>query len=86
MYSLYREGDNAGDCGPLMQIGKPGGFLEVSDRPKVGYCVRVGSINGRTYASQDFWTTTPVIEILEETSHSMKFKTRSGSIYVWTKQ
>jgi len=55
----------------------------VGDRPIVGYSLLVGSCNARTYGS-DYWLTTEVTEILEETENEVKFKTKN-SIYLWTK-
>ncbi len=42
-------------------------------------------INGRTYSSQDYWTTTPVTEILEDTNEFVRFKTRNSE-YEWKYQ
>ena len=88
-YSLVRERDGAGDSGPMCQILDPESYQPIPDEdyPKVGCGVRVGSHYGRTYAMQDWWQTSPVIEILEESINdqgywTVKFKTRS-SIYTW---
>ena len=83
-YSLYREGDNMGDSGPMCDIIDGESWTVISDerRPRVGCAVRVGSYNARTYSYQDYWTTTPVTEILEETDTYMRFKTRN-SVYIW---
>ncbi len=56
-------------------------------KPRVGACMRVGSPYSRSYSNQDYWTTTPVTEILEEFTDdqnrlNVKFKTRN-STYWW---
>jgi DNA repair photolyase len=55
----------------------------VSHRPTVGCSILVGSLNTRTYGS-DYWLTTEVLEILEETEDRVRFRTKN-SIYVWEK-
>lgn len=85
-YSLRRKSDNAGDEGGMsmiywMEDGKV--KTEHGQKPRLGAGIRVGSINGRSYASQDYWSTTPVTEILEETETMVRFKTRSNSEYIW---
>jgi hypothetical protein len=88
-YSLIREGDGAGDSGPMCQILDHESYTPIPDEtyPKVGCGVRVGSYMARSYASQDWWQTSPILEILEETVDRdgyriVKFKTRS-SVYIW---
>ena len=54
-----------------------------SPRPKIGCVMRVGSRFARTMQHQDWWQTTPIKEILAETTNEVVFKTRSGSIYTW---
>jgi len=88
-YSLVRERDGRGDSGPMCQIldGESYQPIQGAYYPRVGCGVRVGSPYGRTYASQDWWQTSPVTEIISETTdeegyRSMKFKTRS-STYTW---
>ena len=51
-------------------------------KPKLHYAVRVGSPYTRSYQQQDCWTTTPVIEILEENENMVRFKT-TNSEYIW---
>lgn len=96
MYSLRRERDGAGDSGPMLETYKcfkndygfwepfrnEDGSLEkrTGEKPQIGDCVRVGSYIARTFAMQDYWTTTPVEEILETTEDSVKFRT-TNSIY-----
>lgn len=54
----------------------------VSNRPTVGCSMLVGSVTARSYSNQDYWITTEVLEILEETEDIVKFKTKN-SIYEW---
>jgi hypothetical protein len=82
-YSLSRE-DGKGDSGPMCDIIDWESWTTIpgEHRPRVGCAVRVGSYNARTYAAMDYWTTTPVTEILEESDTYMRFKTRN-SVYEW---
>lgn len=60
-------------------------------KPRVGVCMRVGSMGGRSFHYQDWWQTSYIAEILEEKQIVendcemlyIKFKTESGSIYEW---
>jgi len=88
-YSLVRESDGAGDSGPMCQIldAESGMPVHNADYPMVGFGVRVGSPYGRTYSAQDYWQTTPIIGILEESINddgywTVRFKTKK-SIYTW---
>jgi hypothetical protein len=47
----------------------------VGNKPMVGCSLLVGSVTARTYADQDFWLTTEIKEILEETDEHIIFKT-----------
>lgn len=103
MAKLRRTGDGAGDEGSsvqilmLKQIGDNKEALVVEDalKPKIGWAIKVGSTNARTYSNQDWWMTTPVTEILEEKEiekendiidYYCKFRTRSHSIYEFWNQ
>jgi hypothetical protein len=85
-YSLYRTRDGAGDNGPMSEAIRQGdGKLDMGgDRPKVGYAMQVGSPYSRTYAGQDYWQTTYVTKILEESENRVKFET-GNSTYEWEK-
>lgn len=99
MARLVRKRDGAGDSGGmsmLIKCKKDGDWYVVEKdpdgqpiieygKPKIGYMVRVGSVTARSYSSQDYWQTTPVIEIIEEKEDYVKFKTASPneSIYEW---
>lgn len=88
MARLRRTSDGAGDCGTCSEAiewnedGTKKGV--VSDRPTVGCSMLVGSWRASTYSRQDYWLTTPVTEILEETEDYVKFKT-GNSVYEWWK-
>lgn len=86
-YSLYREGDNAGDSGQLSRRLWPDGHEDKDPTPIVGASLMVGSMYARTYELQDYWVTTPVTEIVlvyeNDGETEIIFKTRSGSVYHW---
>ena len=48
--------------------------------PIVGCSLLVGSVTARSYSEQDYWLTTPIIQILEKTDEYILFKT-DNSIY-----
>lgn len=57
--------------------------------PRIGVVMQVGSPYGRSYSAQDYWTTTPVTEIVKEWiddtgRKNVKFKTKN-STYWWRK-
>lgn len=52
----------------------------VTNKPTVGCSLLVGSVTARSYSDQDYWLTTVVTEILEESEVCCKFKTQN-SIY-----
>jgi hypothetical protein len=52
----------------------------VGDKPIVGCSLLVGSVTARSYSRQDWWLTTEILEILEETKEFVKFRTLN-SIY-----
>lgn len=69
-----------GDSGGLLMIAKitdEGLSVSYDVFPSVGCTVRVGSVYARSYSTYDYWTTTPVTEILDEGSDYMKFRTRN---------
>jgi hypothetical protein len=88
-YSLVRDSDGSGDSGPMCEILDAESYKPIPDvtYPRVGCGVRVGSPYARSYALLDWWQTSPVTEILQETINdegyrAVKFKTRS-STYTW---
>ena len=88
-YSLIRERDGVGDSGLMCEILDAESYKPIPNEtyPRVGCGVRVGSHYGRTYSAQDWWQTSPITEILEESVNDLgyrtvKFKTRN-SIYIW---
>ena len=90
-YSLHRLKDEAGDSGQMsMALWKiddeesenfPLG-IEHDARPRIGVAMRVGSLYARSFKYQDYWQTTIITEILEESENYVKFKT-TNSIYEW---
>lgn len=52
----------------------------VANVPTVGCSLLVGSVTARSYSDQDYWLTTKVTKIVEESAISVKFKTEN-SIY-----
>lgn len=86
MPTLRRVSDGAGDAGARSEIILyEGGKLKErkQGRPTVGWCILVGSVTARTYANQDYWLTTPVTEILEDTGDMVRFRTQNSE-YIWT--
>jgi hypothetical protein len=84
---LRRTTDGAGDSGPMCTIERlhpQTGTHEIerNQRPRVGWAICVGSATGRTFGNQDWWQTTPVTEILEDTPAYVRFTTRN-STYEW---
>ena len=95
MFSLTRmkPDDGAGDAGSMChkvrwdEVKQEGVELPC-DYPEVGWCVKVGSPYARTMAGQDWWRTSPVTEILEETEddESVRVLFETGnSTYAWRK-
>lgn len=85
-YTLRRVVDGAGDSGAVSQLlrrGPDGSTLTKDGRPEVGFCVLVGAQNARTYQDQDYWITTPVLEIFEDRGNYVRFRTEN-SVYEWT--
>lgn len=84
MARLTRVTDGAGDSGSLVQSiewNEDGTFKQVvGDRPIVGCSMLVGSVTARSYSDQDYWLTTRVTEIMEESEEYVKFRT-DNSIY-----
>jgi hypothetical protein len=65
-----------------------GVFKEVvSHIPTVGCSMLVGSVTSRSYSDQDYWLTTPVVEILEEINndnvHYIRFMTENSEYEWW---
>jgi hypothetical protein len=84
MYDAKGRGDSGGMSMALTPNEKENKVdIENDARPKVGSAMRVGSIYARTMQEQDWWQTTIIKEILEESENYVKFKTLSGSIYEW---
>jgi len=48
-------------------------------KPTVGCSLLVGSVTARSYSDRDYWLTTPVTEIVEETNEHILFKTENST-------
>lgn len=98
-YGLKRTRDGAGDSGLMSEAYFPDQLDEFgvmkkknNAKPEIGASIRVGSPYSRTYQAFDYWTTTPVTEILEEWTEAregggailyVRFKT-TNSEYIWS--
>jgi len=84
---LRRIRDGAGDSGSRVEAirWREDGRVDeiVGHMPTVGCSLLVGSITARSYASQDYWLTTVVEEILEERDGYVRFRT-TNSEYEFT--
>lgn len=87
MAKITRVTDGKGDMGGLSQAIKwneNGTFKEViSERPTIGCSMLVGSVTARSYSDQDYWLTTEITEILEESDDYVKFKTKNSEYQWW---
>lgn len=84
-YHLERTRDSRGDSGGMSTIYWIEGDevkCEHDARPRVGVCIRVGSLFARTMQYQDWWQTSPVTKILSDEPSKIVFETRSSE-YVW---
>lgn len=83
MPRLFKENDpRIGDSGSMSLQVWPDGVPNPG-RPKVGCAIRVGSLFARSYSNQDWWQTSLIVEVLEDTEDRVKFRTQSGSVYIW---
>lgn len=84
MYDTRGRGDGGSMSMALYTADDGTVVMEHDARPRVGVAMRVGSMFGRTFAPQDWWQTTIITEIVEDTPEKVVFKTKSGSVYTWT--
>ena len=86
-YSLQRLSDGAGDSGSMSvaMCYKDDGSIQQEEnaRPRVGVAMMVGSPFSRTMEIQDWWRTSLISEILEESENCVVFTTLTGSTYTW---
>ena len=47
--------------------------------PIIGCSLLVGSVTARSYSNQDYWLTTTVTEIIEQTNKHIMFKTLNST-------
>lgn len=84
-YSIERVRDGAGDSGMMLQpwdwtTNKPHGE---NGTIVLGYGVKCGSIYARTMQAQDWWLTTPILEVLEKADDDSWVKVRTeNSVYL----
>ena len=95
MFSLTRmqPDDGAGDGGAMCSKLRYNEATDTVDElpcdyPELGWCIKVGSPYARTFGGQDWWRTSPVTEIIEESEDEesilVSFKT-GNSTYNWRK-
>lgn len=82
MYDTRGRGDSGGMSCALWEDENGTVVFEDDARPRVGVAMRVGSRYARTMQSQDWWQTTYITEILEESENRVLFKTKN-SVYEW---
>lgn len=76
------EGEQGARCDAYTE--EKGKLVLKGHRPIVGCILVVGSVTARSYSNRDWWATTPVTEILEDTDGYVMFKTKN-STYEWWK-
>lgn len=80
MYTLRRDRDGEGHYGSILRAIDPiDGNTSSTDKPVVGKALYIGTVTAGTYSDRDWWCTTPVIEITEQTDDFIKFKTANSS-------
>lgn len=87
MYTLKRLSDGHGSSGPAsVGIRDVEGSLvfEGHCRPAEGLWMRVGTPNSTSFEDHDWWQTSKVREVLEESRDSVRFKTAFDE-YLWEK-
>lgn len=85
MYSLRRIRDGEGDSGGMSAIlwqEDDDIKYEHNAKPRIGVAIRVGSNIARTMQYQDWWQTSYITEIIEDSEDYVKFKT-GNSVYEW---
>lgn len=55
---------------------------EHNARPRVGAAMRVGSFRAGTMSTQDWWQTTIITDIIEDTPNRVLFRTKNTT-YEW---
>lgn len=83
MAQLRRTSDGAGDTGVLRVSDKYSPLFQLVEEVRVGDVVRVGSLTSRMFEFQDYWTTTPIIEIVSNSRDMCVFKTGNSEYTLW---
>lgn len=83
-YSLVRDGDGAGDSGRMLNAIHPEIMEDIPGQIIIGYLIQCGSRFPRSMQWQDWWLTTPVVEILSvnDDRTEVKFKTKNSTYTV----
>ena len=84
MARLTRERDGEGYSGSRVEAYDPITGELTGHEPIIGCCLLVGTVTASMFSSRDYWVTTPITEIIEETDEKMRFAT-STSIYTLEK-
>jgi hypothetical protein len=85
MAHLIRDSDGQGCSGCRVQAIDPvtnkvvESFDPVDLKTLLGKCLLVGTITAGTYSDRDYWITSPVTEIVSETTEEIKFKTKNST-------
>lgn len=78
-FKLVRDSDGEGDEGDCLVSIHPVSLEHKPCEILVGYLVQCGSKRARTMSWQDYWMTTPVVEILEATNKKVRFTTKNST-------
>jgi len=76
---LIRERDGEGYSGSRVEAIDPVSLKVVAHEPTVGCALLVGTITAGMFTKRDWWFTTPITEIVEETAEEVKFKTKNST-------
>jgi len=84
MAHLIRDVDGEGCSGCRIEVIDPKTNKAEEFKPKdlnslLGKCLLVGTVTAGTYSSRDYWTTSPITEIISENDKEIKFKTKNSS-------
>lgn len=83
-YSLWST-EGRGDSGPMSVCylqDSIGEWRRDKERPVLGGMMVVGSYYARSFQHQDWWKTSEITEILEDTPNRVRFKTKNSE-YTW---
>jgi hypothetical protein len=79
MAKLVRDRDGEGHYGCILRAIDPvDGNTTTTNKPIIGKNFYIGTTTASTYSERDWWCTTPVTSITEETEEYIKFKTENS--------